>query len=44
MAHLMDGIRAAIEAGELADYSERILAGGSPYAAGASAGDRARTR
>ncbi len=44
MAHLMDGIRAAIHAGDLAGYSQRILAGESPYAAGVTSGARARTR
>ena len=44
MAHLMDGIRAAIHAGELTAYSERILGGVSPYDAGASACARARSR
>jgi queuine tRNA-ribosyltransferase len=44
MAHLMDGIRAAIAAGDLAGYSARILAGESPYAGAASASARARSR
>ena len=45
MALLMDGIRAAIREGRLAQYSERVLAGDGPYgpAAGATSGGRART-
>jgi queuine tRNA-ribosyltransferase len=44
MAHLMDGIRAAIGAGELAAYSKGILAGQSPYAVSATSRARARSR
>jgi queuine tRNA-ribosyltransferase len=42
VACLMDGIREAIRAGELTGYSERVLAGGSPYQR-ATSGGRART-
>jgi hypothetical protein len=35
MAALMEGIRAAIADGRLADYSRAILDGASPYAEGA---------
>jgi queuine tRNA-ribosyltransferase len=44
MAALMDGIRGAIRDGELAGYSERVLAGAAPYdTAAATSGGRART-
>jgi queuine tRNA-ribosyltransferase len=43
MALLMDGIRASIRDGRLADYSERVLAGDAPYEP-ATSGARARTR
>ena len=31
MAELMRGLRAAIEAGELAAYTDRVMAGEAPY-------------
>ena len=34
MRELMDGIRAAIAAGELGAYSDRVLAGDGPYSDG----------
>ncbi len=33
MALLMDGIRAAVRAGELDAYAERVLRGEAPYSA-----------
>jgi queuine tRNA-ribosyltransferase len=44
MAALMDGIREAIGAGRLGDYSEAVLGGASPYGgAPATSGGRARS-
>jgi queuine tRNA-ribosyltransferase len=45
MAALMDGVRAAVRAGRLREYSERVLAGDGPYEprAGATSGAPGRS-